>query len=783
MERGTFVELLRKRVFILDGAYGTLFQSMGSGKVPGELLNLQNPDIVRRAYGLYLEAGADILLSNTFQGNRIKLAEFGAADRHDEINRLGVALALEAAATKKDGAGPGGRALVLGDITSTSNFPAPFGKASMEELETVFGDQAAAIAAAGADAIIIETMTDIKEFKAAVLGIRGRLPAIPIIGHMTFDENGLSLTGTSVEIFAAVADDLDVDAVGVNCSLGPDQLLPVFKRLAARTSKPLCVEPNAGKPEFDGQKTSYKMGPEDFGRYVEDFADCGASIIGGCCGSGPEHVRAMARMLGNRVARPRSPEKRSILASRNAAHDLSEFCVIGERINPASRKPFQAELEAGTLETVYKDAHDQAEEGACALDVNFGVEKTLKPGLVAEAIRGLDKRSSLPLSLDIQTPELLEEALREYPGRALVNSSSCDPEDLGRKLALVKKYGGVLVLLSMARKIPETSEERIQTVQKALEAIKAAKLSRERVLVDPLVLSIGAGKDPQVTLDTIGELACCGLKTTVGLSNLSFGMPERSSINAAFLAQAVARGLSSAIMNPGDSVVMSTLKGALLIKNGRSNLKASSDIQDPLVRALLSGKSKEVSRIVDAALAQRSPIEVSQDLLGKAMEDIGVLYETKKIFLPHLLFAAETAFPIFDYLNAKVSGESSSRGTVLLATVEGDVHDIGKNIIATVLRAGGFTVIDAGKDKSPQAILDEARALRPDIIGLSAMMTTTVGKVGETKAGLEAAGMECPVIAGGASMNEGLARRFSVHYCSNGSEALALCKALVADKS
>jgi 5-methyltetrahydrofolate--homocysteine methyltransferase len=779
MERSEFIGLLKKRIHILDGAYGTLFQSMGSGDIPAELLNLSNPDIVRRAYARYIESGADILLSNTFQGNRIKLREFGAADRHDEINRRGAELALEAASAKKDGSGPGGRALVFGNLTSTSSFPAPFGPASMEELEEVFADQAAALAGAGVDAIIIETMTDIKEFKAAVLGARGRLPGLPIIGHMTFDENGLSLTGTSVEIFAAIADDLDIDALGVNCSLGPDQILPIFKRLAARTSKPLCVEPNAGKPEYDGQRTSYRMGPEDFGRYVEDFADCGASIIGGCCGSGPEHVNAMVRMLGNRVVRPRTPDKRSILASRNVEHDLSEFCVIGERINPASRKAFQAELEAGSAETAYKDAHDQAEEGAGALDVNFGVEKTLKPGFVRETIRGLDKRSALPLSLDIQTPELLEEALREYPGRALVNSSSCDPEDLGRKLALIKKYGGVLVLLSMARKIPETYEERIQTVQKALEAIKAAGISRERVMVDPLVLSIGAGKDPQVTLDTIEELACCGLKTIVGLSNLSFGMPDRSSINAAFLSQAVARGLTSAIMNPGDVVAMSTLRGALLLKNGRSNLKASSDIQDPLVRALLSGKAKEVSRIVDAALAERSPLAVSQDLLGKAMEDIGVLYETKKIFLPHLLFAAETAFPIFDALNAKVTGSSSSRGTILLATVEGDVHDIGKNIIATVLRAGGFTVIDAGKDRSPEEILAAARNHKPDIVGLSAMMTTTVGKVGETKALLAENGFSCPVLAGGASMNQGLAKRFQVHYSPNGSEALALCKALV----
>ncbi len=778
MERGQFAELLRKRILILDGAYGTLFQKMGSGGMPGELLNLERPDIVRQAYKLYVEAGADILLANTFQANSLKLREFGVVERLEEINRLGVELALEAAKTRSDGPGPQGRALVFGDMTSTTHFPAPFGHASMQELEAVYAQQASALVRAGVDALILETMTDIKELKAAVYGIRRVDGAIPIVAHMTFDESGLSLTGTTVEIFAAVMQDLDVDVIGLNCSLGPDALLPIFKRLAESCSKPLCVEPNAGAPEFDGEKTSYRMGPEDFGRYVEDYADCGASIIGACCGSGPEHVAALCRMLGSRVARRKNGEQKTILASRNAAHDLREFCVIGERVNPASRPAFQAELEAGSLDTLLKDAQEQAEEGASVLDINFGVEKTLRPELIRAAVQALDKRSSLPLSLDIQTPELLEEALREYPGRALVNSSSCEADDLARKLALIKRYGGCLVLLAMARKIPDSAAERIQVVQKAMETIKAAGICRSRILVDPLVLSIGAGKDPQVTLETISELSCAGVLSTLGLSNLSFGMPDRSSINSAFLAQAIARGLSSAIMNPGDPVLMSVLKGALLIKNGRSTLKAASDIQDPLVRALLSGKGKDVGRIVDEALLARSALEVSQDILGRAMEEIGLLYEKKRIFLPHLLFAAETAFPIFERLNAKVEGGQSSRARVLLATVEGDVHDIGKNIIGTVLRSGGFEVIDIGKDVSPEAVVKVALELKPDIIGLSAMMTTTVGKVGETKALLSERGIACHVIAGGASMNPSLATRFDVGYSSNGSEALALCKSL-----
>jgi 5-methyltetrahydrofolate--homocysteine methyltransferase len=596
---------------------------------------------------------------------------------------------------------------------------------------------------------------------------------------MTFDQEGLSLTGTSVEIFAAIMNDLDVDAIGINCSLGPDEMLPLFKRLGQLTRKPLCVEPNAGRPEYDGQKTSYRMGPQDFARYVEDYADCGASIIGGCCGSGPDHIAAMKRMLASTVVRKREYREPNILSSRNATNDLGEFCIVGERINPASRPGFQEELEGANCETVFRDADAQATEGASILDLNLGVEKTLKAETVAAAIQGLDKRSSLPLSLDIQTPEFLEIALREYPGRALVNSSSSDPADLARKLPLIKKYGGCLVLLALEKKIPDSAEERLAVVSRALSIAEAAGVDRSRVVVDPLVLSIGAGKDPHVTLEAISGLAGQGLKSIVGLSNLSFGMPDRPSINAAFLSQAVARGLTSAIMNPGDPLVMSVLRGALLIKHGRSSLKASSEIQNPLVRALLSGKAKEATRLIDEELAHKSALEISQDVLGKAMEEVGDLYEKKKIFLPHLLFAAETSFPLFDYLNSKVSGGVESRGRVILATVEGDVHDIGKNIIATVLRSGGFEVIDIGKDVSPATVLEKTRELKPDIVGLSAMMTTTVGKVGETAKLLSENGQACQVMAGGSSMNAKLAELFRVHYSSNGSEALALCKRLM----
>lgn len=775
--RRAFQELMRRRNLLLDGGYGSSFFEMGFGNTPAEVLNLEHPESVEKLHRLYVEAGADVLLTNTFGGNRPKLTENSLDGRMREIHFAAVEIARRAAANVLR------PVLVFGDITSTGCLPRPSGDGSFDACCDAYREQAALLLEAGCDGLIVETMTDIKELKAALIAIREVSEDVPLIAQMAFDAAGTTLTGASIEVFAAVLNDLEVDVLGMNCLVGPQEMLPNLRRLSRLTDAFLSVEPNAGDPFFDGKKTVYETDAVRFSLYVEEFVEAGASIVGGCCGTTPEHIRAAAAILRDlppASVRPRESERGVPVASRTAVFDFAKaFGVIGERINPTGRRTLRESMREGDWTHMLDEAAAQNRESAAVLDVNFGVEKFFDSGSIADAIVALDRATATPLSLDIQTVSLMESALREYPGRPLVNSSACDDVSLSKKLPLLKKYGGVMILLAMKSEISDVPSERLDAIEDALKRAKEFGLSEDRFIVDPLVLSHGAGCDYRVTLETIRLCVERGLRTSIGLSNLSHGMPNRSGINAAFLSQAIECGLSAAIMNSGDNVVMETLYGALLLKTGKLEDRMSGVSLDPLVEALLSGRGQVVQAMVDKKLEEGlSPLAVSQDFLGSAMEQVGSLYETKKIFLPHILFAAETAFPIFNRLNGMMPVEASHRGKVMIATVEGDIHDIGKNIVGTVLRAGGFEVVDIGKNVTASDIVEKVRELKPDIVGLSAMMTTTVGRVSEVAEALRREGIEVAVISGGASMNEELARLFGVRYTDNSSSALSLCKEL-----
>ncbi|MDR1515975.1 MAG: homocysteine S-methyltransferase family protein [Synergistaceae bacterium] len=780
ISREEFKEALETRTLMLDGGYGTCFFDEGLGGVPAELLNLEHPLSVEKLHREYVDAGADILLTNTFCGNRPKLAENSLQDKIAEIHREAVAIARRAASCARR------RVLVFGDMTSTGRLPKPAGSGSFHDCLIAYREQAELLINAGCDGLIIETITDIKELKAALIAVREISVEIPLIAQMAFDSSGTTLTGASVEVFAAVAGDLDVDVLGMNCLVGPAETLQNLRRLAKATTLPLSVEPNAGDPRFDGKMTVYDTSAAEFSLYAEEFVEAGASIIGGCCGTRPDYIKALSAALKGVVPagrRPRDVRLGTRVASRTSVFDLGgNFCVIGERINPTGKKLLRSSMRSGDWAPMLEEVASQGREGANALDINFGVEKFFTEESVSDAIIAIEGATPLPLSLDIQSLDLLERALAEYPGRPLINSSACDDESLAAKLPLLKKYGGVMVLLAMDKDIPESPAGRFEAVKRALARALAMGLTRDRFIVDALAMSVGAGCDHRATLGTLRMCAEDGLNTVLGVSNLSHGMPNRSGINAAFLSQAVEIGLSAAIINSGDNVVMETLYGALLLKTGKLEDRLDESALDPLVEALLSGRSKTVSALVDEKLSSgMPPLEVSQNVLGEAMEKVGALYESKKIFLPHILFAAETAFPVFDRLRGMMEGGEASRGRgkVLLATVEGDIHDIGKNIVATVLRAGGFEVADAGKNVSSAEILRQAAELAPDIVGLSAMMTTTVGRVSEVVAALAEGGVSVPVICGGASMNDELANLFGARYARDSNAALSLCRSLV----
>jgi len=767
MRRNEFFQLLQERVLFLDGAYGTEFFKRGvNGLI--ELLNIEDPEEVQKLHREYIEAGSDIILTNTFSANRLKLRAYNLEKDLERININAVKIAKSVSGGK----------FVFGDISSTGNFISPLGDLDFEEAYEVFKEQASLLIEAGVDGIILETMSDLKELKAAIIAVRDLSHEIPLIAHMTFEADGKTVSGTSVEIFATLMNDLDVDVVGINCSLEPDEMLPVFTKLSELSMKPLCVEPNAGKPILKKGRLSYKTTPKEFAVYMADFIELGANIVGGCCGTGPEHIKVMCKYISNQKPRKRQVKREQYLSSRTILRPTDTFLVIGERINASGKKKLQAKIQQMDFSQVVELSQLQEQEGCDAIDLNFGIEKLLTHDHFRRAIVELDKRSSLPVSFDIQNLQFLESAMREYAGRGLINSAFAREDHLEERIRLLKKYGGMLIVLAMEKHVPETAQQRFKIAMKTAEFLKDHDVDLERVYFDPLVLPAGAKNDYHATLKAIELMNRAGLKTSIGLSNLSFGLANRESVNAAFLALCIEKGLSAAILNSAEATTMNVLRGALQLK-GKEPAKTEQVIEDELVKLIVSGQKEKLMNFVKDSLKEKEPLYISQNMLARAMEQIGTLYSKGIIYLPHLILASETVQPAFDYLNNLLGEAQAKLGKVLLATVQGDIHDIGKRIVATVLKSGGFEVYDVGKDVPAQKILSECERLKPDIVGLSAMMTTTVGQVKEVSDLLKKNNVRVVVIAGGASMNEQLANQFGVLYAKDALKALEICKKIV----
>jgi 5-methyltetrahydrofolate--homocysteine methyltransferase len=763
--------MLNERIYFLDGAYGTEFFKKGFKGVI-ETLNITDKEMVFDLQKAYVDAGVDFLLTNTFSANRLKLKSLKVSYNIKDINYNAVKIAKQAAGQKN--------VYVLGDISSTGFLIEPLGEISFDEAYDVFREQGEILLNAGVDGFIIETMSDLKELKAAILALRDLSQDIPIIAQMTFEENSKAVTGTSVEIFATLLNDLDVDVIGINCTLEPEKLLSVFKKLAQYSKKPISVEPNAGKPKLqrDGSIV-YKTSPEKFAIYMEDFVEEGANIVGGCCGTSPEHIRLMVEFLKNRKPKIRKIIAEEFVSSRTKLQKISPFLIIGERINAAGKKKFQEKIKNKDFSKIVELSSMQEQEGAHVLDVNLGIEKLLDKSHFSLVVNTLDKIGSLPLSLDIQEFEFMEEALKEYVGRPIINSSTAKKEKLDNAIYLLKRYGGMLVLLTMKDKIPETAKERFEIAKEAVEYLEKNGIERNRILVDPLVLPVGAKKDPKVTVETIELLSKEGLMTSIGLSNLSFGMPNREALNSSFLTLCIDKGLSAAILNTSEKCTMNAIFGTLVLK-GKELAKQEILKEDPLVEMILKKKEKELKQEIEKLLEEYSPLQISQNILSKAMEHIGELYSKGVIYLPHLILAAETVTPVFEYLNSLLEKNDKQKiGTIIVATVEGDVHDIGKKIVATLFKSSGFNVIDLGKDVPASKILEEVKKHKPDILGLSAMMTTTIGRIKEVKDLLEKEGVKIPIIAGGASLNKEIAENFGVYYAKNASEGLKLSKKIL----
>ncbi|WP_036225638.1 homocysteine S-methyltransferase family protein [Mesoaciditoga lauensis] len=767
MKREELKKILNERVLVLDGAYGTELAKRGYPDVPEKVV-LENPQAIKKLHEDYIRAGANAILTSTFGANDVKLSKFGLESQQEKI----VNSAVEIAKSASNGS------LIFGDIGPTGELPYPIGEMKFDDYFNTFKKVASLILKAGVDAIILETFTDIMELKAAVLAVRELSKEIFLIAHLTFDENARSLTGTDPTNFALTFNDLDVDAIGVNCSLGPQEILPIFEEISKYSDKMLVVEPDAGAPILKNGKTHYPVGPQDFAFYVDSFWEAKANIIGSCCGSDPTYTAAISKRVGKRSPIKEKAKKVFAFTSPTDIADLDDFVVIGERINPAGRKKLQQHMKDKNMDAVMKVATGQKEAGAKALDVNFGLEQFVDVGFMSDTVNSIAYKLGTPISLDIQSFEALEYVLKRYPGRALVNSSRADEEELTKKLELIKSYGGMLVVLSMEEGVPTSFEDRKRAIEKALKMAESFGISKERLVFDSIILAVGAGASPKETLKAIEYLNESGLKSVVGLSNISFGMPNRSYLNAAFLAMAVSSGLSSAIMNPKDQNVMQMLEASLILNGKSLELKVQKGEGDTnqLVDLILSGEEKKLLDYVDELLKAEEPLNVIENHLKPAMDVIGDMYDKSKIFLPQLILAAQTAQKAFEKVQSLFEKKESSEKFVI-ATVKGDVHDIGKNIVATILRSAGYDVVDLGRNVAPEKIIDAIKSEKPVMLGLSAMMTTTAPKIQETIEKMKEEGISLPVIVGGASLNEELAKDLGADfYAQNATDAVKALK-------
>lgn len=791
-------------IHIFDGAMGTMLQAGGlkPGACP-ELMNIEHPDVVKSIHEAYIKAGSTIIETNTFGASTIKLEHYGLADRMTELNTAAVKIAKSAA---------GERAKVAGSMGPTGRFIQPLGDLDFEAAYQVFYEQSQALAAAGVDYFIIETCIDIQEMRAALLAAKEAAPKIPVICQLSYSEDGRTVTGTDPQSAAVILAAMGADIIGVNCSLGPEQLVPIVKTLAENCQVPISVQPNAGMPYLDNGETKFPMGAVEFGTWGRKLVEAGASFLGGCCGTTPEHIKELAKNVKNLAEPVRHNIKRQLmLASRSKTVVIDKDLptrLIGERINPTGRKKLAAEIREGSLLSVKKEAVNQTKAGAHLLDVNMGVGGIEQAAAMKRAISEISQISDAPLAIDTGDAKALEAGLRAYPGRALINSVSAEKDRLRDFLPLAKKYGAAILCLPITEDgVPKTAKDRIAVVHTIIEAAKKHGLADGDFLLDALVMTVSAQANAcQEVLATLqGYRQEFGYPSTMGLSNISFGLPNRPLINSTFFAMCLAAGLDAPIMNPYDDAMQNALmaSAALLGKdpNGLAFSKNEANLAVPkkaavaketnldtmsaIKQAVIDGEKDEIEGLVTKAINEgHGTNEITEKALTSAMNDIGVDFGAGRMFLPQVLLSAETMRTAFNKLKELLPNQQAAdKGTVVIATVKGDVHDLGKNITGALLANSGFKLIDLGKDVDSTEIVRAAIENKADIVGLCALMTTTMVQIDKVIADLHEAGCQAKVMVGGAALTQEYADAAGADaYAADGVKAVELAKAMVAAK-
>lgn len=816
MTREAFRELVKNGPVLLDGATGTNLQKAGMpvGVCPEQWI-LENSEVLIDLQKRYVEAGTDILFAPTFTASRIKLKEYGLEDHLEEMNRKLVALSKEAA--------KGTNALVAGDLTMTGEQLYPLGDLMFEDLVDVYKEQAKIIADAGADLFVVETMMSLQECRAAVLAIR-EVCDLPVMVSLTYNEDGRTLYGTDPVTAVVVMQSLGADAVGMNCSTGPEAMLEPIAKMAEYAAIPLLAKPNAGMPELIDGQTVFNVEPEEFAEVGKKLVEEGAAIIGGCCGTTPEHIRALKEAVKGIPVKAPLQTKRRMLTSERKSVEITldgRFMVIGECINPTGKKKLQAELKEGSLNLVRTMALEQEENGASILDINMGMNGIDEKEMMLRTIYEVTSTVDCPLCIDSSHVDIIEAALRIYPGRALINSISLEKEKFEKLLPIAKKYGAMFILLPLSDEgLPKDSAEKHGIIRTIMDEAVRIGMAKEDIIVDGLVATIGA--NPNAALECFETFSYCKneleLPTACGLSNISFGLPERTYVNTAFLTMAIANGLTMAIANPSQELLMNAAFASDMLLN-----KKESDIRyiermnflsekyagmervmvqktpagtsaaggetrkestgSGVFQAVLKGNKEhvleEVKKMLDGGA---KPDEIINEHLIAAINEVGELFDKKKYFLPQLISSANTMKLAIEYLEPMLErSNTEAMATIVVATVEGDIHDIGKNLVVLMLKNYGYHVIDLGKDVPADVIVDTAMNEGAKVIGLSALMTTTMMRMKDVVELAKEKGCTAKIVIGGAAITESFSDEIGADgYSKDAAECVKLVERLLA---
>ena len=774
-----FKELLGKKMLFFDGATGTQLQARGlkPGELP-ESWNFTHPEIVEAVHRGYLDVGSNIVKSNTFGANPIKLKGSGLDCK--ETIEAAVAIAKRAC---------GGRAnkFVALNLGPTGKLLAPYGDLDFEDAVAAYGEMVRYGAAAGAELILIETMSDTYEIKAAVLAAKENCD-LPVCVTMTFDQDGKLLTGATVEAAAVMCEGLGVDAMGFNCGLGPVQVAKLLPQMLAATSLPIIINPNAGLPVEKDGKTCFEVGPEEYAELMYELAQQGPSIVGGCCGTTPAHIEAMIKKCQDLQPGGYRDCKLTAVSSYGKAVHLGEGPVlIGERINPTGKKRLKEALAAQDLDYVCRLGLEQINVGAHILDVNVGTPGIDEPAMIAKAVPALQAITDTPLQIDTSNYEAMERALRLYNGKPMLNSVNGKEESLSKVLPLAKKYGAVLVALCLDDNgIPNTAAGRIAVADKIIARAAEYGIESRNIVVDPLALTISTGaENAAIACEVIRTMKARGINTVMGVSNISFGLPGREAVNSTFFTMALEAGLSCGIINPQSKAMLDAYYGFRALAGydegckeyvqhyadapkATATLVSEMGLYDAIVKGLAEASRKAAAK----ALETEKPLDVINKYMIPALDFVGNGFEKKTLFLPQLLMSADATKAAFEVIREAVGVGETQGETVIIATVRGDIHDIGKNIVKVLLENYGYRVLDLGKDVPVETIVQAAKENDAKVVGLSALMTTTVGAMEETIKALNAVG-DCQIVVGGAVLTQEYADAIGAnHYAPNAVSAV-----------